>query len=425
MANNNTKIAIIGAGFTGLAAAWDLSCQGFQVEVFEANSFPGGLAAGFKSHDWQWAVEHHYHHIFKTDRAVRTLLKEMNLEQKLFFRKVNTRSFYKNRAWSVDSPISLLMFAPLSLMARLRVGLVVALMKLLPNGEFLEKYTAQDFLTKTMGKKAWQVLWEPLFVGKFGAESGKINMAWFWARIAARSQQLGYYRGGFLGLANDMVERLKTAGVVFHFNQPVNKIINDKNRVKLVLAKNQQLFFNKILVTLPYPALAKLMKLEKTNLTGLAARTLVLELDAPFFADQTYWLSIHENDWPFLAVVEHTNLVNRAHYGGKSLVYVGKYLTQSDEFYQLNTDQLLAAYEPYLTKLSPDWQQHLINKWDFKAAFAQPLVYKNHSKLLPKTEILPNKVYWLSMQHVYPWDRGINYAIKFGRSIVDLLKNEK
>jgi len=35
---------------------------------------------------------------------------------------------------------------------------------------------------------------------------------------------------------------------------------------------------------------------------------------------------------------------------------------------------------------------------------------------LIKTDM--NGVYWVSMQHVYPWDRGINYAVKFGLEAV-------
>lgn len=421
------KIAIIGAGFTGLAAAWELVNQGYEVEVFETNSYPGGLAAGQKDSAWSWSVEHHYHHIFKTDEAVISLIKEMGLVDKLFFSTVNTRSYYAGQAWSVDSPISLLKFSPLSFFSRLRVGLVVAAMKCLPNGQFLERFTAKDFLLKTMGKKAWEVLWEPLFVGKFGQHSDQINMAWFWARIATRSQQLGYYQGGFLQLAEDMMDKLKAKGVNFNLSTSVKKIIKDQQKIKLVLEKNKQLFFNQVLATVPSPILAKMFRFNNkkiSQLTGLAARTVLLELDQPFFIDETYWLSIHQTNWPFLAVVEHTNLAGTTNYGHKHLLYIGKYLDKNEAFYKLGLNQVLAEYTPYLNKLSPGWEKHVTRKWIFDAAFAQPLVYRNHSSLLPPLELVKNKVFWLSMQHVYPWDRGINYAVRFGRQITKILKKD-
>ena len=346
----------------------------------------------------------------------------MGLKEDLFFKKVNTRSYYKNQAWSVDSPVSLLLFSPLSFFSRIRVGMVIALMKLIPNGRFLEKYSAEDFLKKTMGNNAWNILWKPLFVGKFGKYSSEINMAWFWARIATRSQKLGYYRGGFLKLAEDMTEALENKGVNFHFGKSVKKIVKHDGKIKIVVGKNNQLIFDKVLATIPSTVLSKVMKIEKNSFSGLSARTLLLELDKPFFKDETYWLSIHQDDWPFLAAVEHTNLADKNNYGKKHLLYVGKYLDKKDKFYKLSKEELIKIYKPFLDKLSPGFSKNILRSWVFDADFAQPLVFKNHSKNLPNIKTPIKGVFWISMQHVYPWDRGINYAIRFGRSSINYLK---
>ncbi len=42
------KTAIIGAGIAGIASAVRMACQGHQVEVFEANSYPGGKLSSFE-----------------------------------------------------------------------------------------------------------------------------------------------------------------------------------------------------------------------------------------------------------------------------------------------------------------------------------------------------------------------------------------
>ncbi len=42
------RIAIIGAGFTGLSAAYDLIKQKHEVVIFEKDTNPGGLAIGYK-----------------------------------------------------------------------------------------------------------------------------------------------------------------------------------------------------------------------------------------------------------------------------------------------------------------------------------------------------------------------------------------
>ena len=42
------KIAIVGAGIGGMAAAYDLVRAGHQVTIYEAADYVGGLASGFK-----------------------------------------------------------------------------------------------------------------------------------------------------------------------------------------------------------------------------------------------------------------------------------------------------------------------------------------------------------------------------------------
>jgi protoporphyrinogen oxidase len=407
--------AVIGAGFAGLAAAWDLINKGYLVTVFEAAAQPGGLASGFRQDDWQWSLEHHYHHIFQTDSDILSLIEEMGLADQAFFSDTKTRSLFDDRYWRLDSPVSLLQFQPLSFVERLRVGAVLAFLKLIPDGTFLERFVAADFLKLTMGDRAWQVLWRPLFVGKFGKQADKINMAWFWARIKARSQQLGYFRGGFLRLAEQMVTKLTELGVEFKFQTPIKKITKKNQKINLLTEKKSRQAFDAVISTLPSPLFAKLVNFKLPDLPGLGAVTLVLELDKPFFTDDTYWLNIHHLDWPFLAVVEHTNLVGGKHYGNKHLVYVGKYLPADSEFFEFDKKRILSEYRPYLEKLSPDFYQYLEESWLFKASFAQPLVFKNHAEKLPPLETAMKGLFWGSMQQVYPWDRGTNFAVRFGR----------
>ena len=50
------NIAIIGAGFTGLSAAYGLSKKGYKVTVFEKDANPGGLAIGYKQKDQEFEL---------------------------------------------------------------------------------------------------------------------------------------------------------------------------------------------------------------------------------------------------------------------------------------------------------------------------------------------------------------------------------
>ncbi len=69
------KIAILGAGFTGLTAAYQLVKKGHEVTVFEKDALPGGLAVGYQEKAWEWSLEKHYHHWFTNDTHVLDLAK--------------------------------------------------------------------------------------------------------------------------------------------------------------------------------------------------------------------------------------------------------------------------------------------------------------------------------------------------------------
>jgi hypothetical protein len=56
--------------------------------------------------------------------------------------------------------------------------------------------------------------------------------------------------------------------------------------------------------------------------------------------------------------------------------------------------------------------------WAFSATYAQPVPEVHHSARVPAANkpILPN-LYWASMHHIYPWDRGTNYAVALGQNV--------
>ncbi|MCX8025475.1 MAG: FAD-dependent oxidoreductase, partial [Thermanaerothrix sp.] len=104
------KIAIIGAGFGGLAAAYDLRNAGHEVTIFEAADYVGGLSAGFKAPHWSWSVERFYHHWFQSDRDMLGLIRELGWQDKVIFPRPKTVVYYNERFYPLDSPLAALLF---------------------------------------------------------------------------------------------------------------------------------------------------------------------------------------------------------------------------------------------------------------------------------------------------------------------------
>ena len=90
-------IAIIGAGITGLSAAYDLTKGGHTVTVYEARPYAGGLAAGFRDGRWEWSLDHFYHHWFASDDAVIELIDELGARDQVFFPWPTTSMYYQGR----------------------------------------------------------------------------------------------------------------------------------------------------------------------------------------------------------------------------------------------------------------------------------------------------------------------------------------
>lgn len=429
------KIAIIGAGFTGLSAAWNLSQSGYDVSLFESSQFPGGLAAGFKPDEsegepWEWSLEHHYHHIFASDKSIINWVRELGLSRSLFFNSAKTSMRYDDRQFRLDSPLSLLACPVLSPWSKVRTAFVLALLKTLPLWEQLEKFTVKEFLIRSMGNQSWSVLWEPLMLDKFGSNAETVNAAWFWARIHARTPRLGYFAGGFGQLAQDVVDRLQEKHVRCYFSTSIRYAAQKNGQWQIEQEDGSSNFFDAVLFTSSAMLLSGLVpELPESYLAGIlrlkamAARTLILELDKPFFTDNTYWLNVNEKSWPLLAVVEHTNMISPQHYGNKTIVYIGKYLDPSNPMYSFSKEQLLDHYKPYLDQLSPGFLRSLSRSWSFAAPFAQPVVEVNHSYVLPPIKTPLEGLYWASMQHIYPWDRGTNFAVKLGQTAAQTIRS--
>ena len=423
-------IGIIGAGITGLTAACELLKAGHNVTVFEQSWQAGGLAGSFRDENWEWSLEKFYHHAFASDDVLLRFGQELGLGDKISFPRPITAIWHKGTIDAFDSPLAVLRYPYLSFAEKMRVGLVIFYLRLLKKWQPLERVTAHEWLPHYVGQNAYQVLFEPLLAGKFGDHYQDVNAAWFWARIHKRTTRLGYYVGGYQTLIDSLVETVSARGGSVHLSMPISRIDRGEPRLRLQLPSNTQ-SFDVVLATVSpaamlslAPTLPEQYLAQTRRLTSLGALTLILALKRSI-TDRFYWINLPKGELPFLAFVEHTNFQSPEHYGGDHIVYLGDYPAPEHRYFRMSKDELLREFLPGLTAFNASFDPSWVRKsWLFHEQYAQPVVPVNYSQQIPSIRTPLPGLYFASMSHVYPWDRGSNYSVEMGQRLAKMVQDD-
>ncbi|MEV5537521.1 NAD(P)/FAD-dependent oxidoreductase [Saccharopolyspora shandongensis] len=412
------RVGIVGAGATGLTAAFDAVKAGHEVTVLEASAELGGLAASIEVGGTP--LERFYHHSFRTDRAMIELVEELGLGHLLRFHRPSTGVYVDGELHDFGTPQEMLRFPKFSLLDRFRFGASSAALKFVRNGQRFNSVRALDWMRRWAGPRVTEKIWEPLLTGKFGGHAEQISMAWLWARIHYRTFELGYVHGGFELVYRALLDAVTERGGKVEFGKPVETIRQPGATVLVGARDGSSYEFDRLIVTVPQPVFAKAAGIDDDNVLWqnqyLGATCFILECDRSVIPH--YWLNINDTAFPFLAVVEHTNMVDRSEYGGRHVVYVGNYVPREDWRFTTDPAELLERYIPWLRKLNPDFDRSWILDWHFsKAGFAQPIVTPQYRSLIPGHRTKMPGVTLATMSQIYPQDRGQSYAIAMAHEV--------
>jgi protoporphyrinogen oxidase len=429
MAGARPRVGILGGGALGVGAALRLAAAGWDVTVLEREPQLGGLATGFRV--GPSALEKFYHHVFRTDTTILRVIRELGLGQRLVWGTPNTSVLYRGRIAPLNAPGDVLRFPFLPPADRLRLGVGLALLKAIPTERAFAGQTAAAWIRRVMGRRVYDVQWGPLLRGKFGDRAEEVAMSWFWSRVRDRTSSLGYLRGGFQQLYDAAGARVLALGGTVLTGTAATGLRADADGVTVATQGAGPLRFDRVLVTLPTRLFVQLAtglpKFYAERFSGPdheGAHMLILGLDRAL-TDGVYWLNINDRDYPFLALVEHTNFLPVADYGGLHLVYLGNYLPMDHPLFGQSDDEVLRSFLPAVRRiqprLEPDWiKQH----WVFKAPYAQPIVTTDYLARLPPHRTPLSGVYLANMAHVYPHDRGQNYSLRLGEHLARMIDDD-
>jgi protoporphyrinogen oxidase len=408
---NKFDVVIVGAGFTGLTAAYVLSKRGHKVRVIEADSTAGGLAGTFQFADGV-KLEKFYHHWFNNDVYVPELVKELGMEGDVITLPTRTGMYFNGRMWKLSTPLDLLRFTALSFIDRIRLGLLVFQVRRIKDWRTIEHLSIREWLESLCGKNVYRVVWEPLIKSKFSIHAEAVNAVWMWKKLVLRGstrndkggEELAYFKGGFVRLAEAMVTAIESAGGEVCLGVNAIGVRSDGNKITALQTSSGEVTGRQFLFTPAFPIITKIFSgAADTNWLANMSRVrylgnMCLILRLKHSLSDTYWLNVNDPGFPFVGVIEHTNFDLPENYKGSHIAFLSRYLAVEDPVWSYSDEQYVEFALAHLKRMFPKLERSWL--LDHRVT---PFVNASIS----------------TMAQIYPEDRGTNYAIREGRAVAE------
>ena len=418
------RVVVIGAGAMGLAAAYHAAKAGHAVEVLEAGAEAGGMAAHF---DFEGtSIERFYHFVCRADAPTFALMEEIGLGDQMRWRDTSMGYFSGGKLHAWGDPVSLLRYPEVSLMARLRYGLLAFVSTKRERWDSLETTSARDWIVRWAGEEAYNKLWKPLFDLKFYQYADNVSAAWIWTRVKriGRSrksmfqEELGYIEGGSQTLVNRLVEQIEARGGILRLSTPARRVLSEHGRVSGVEAVDGFHPADAVISTMPTPLVSAAVpdlpqewkdKYDAIENIGVACLLFKLKRSVtPHF-----WVNISEPDIAIPGIIEFSNL--RPLPDGETIVFVPYYMPVTNEKFGWADDRLLDEAWGYLRRINPELvKEDVLARKVARLRQAQPICEPGFAAKIPPVETSIAGLQIADTCFYYPEDRGIAESVRLG-----------
>ncbi len=401
--------AIIGGGISGLAAALAISDIGHQVTLFEGDDDLGGLGTTFPWRDTH--LEKFYHCVLPDDVALMKRIQALGLDSSMLWRETAMGFMYQNRIWPMNTAKDILTFGPLTLLERLRMGLMGVRARLNGLSPRLDDITAEQWIRGMVGDRCFEVLWKPLLAAKIGDHYPALPALWLSSRMnrekSTGPERKGCLSGGYRALIDAFATRLRERGAQIRLGTRIGAIESAADRMVVSIEGGARESFDYVVCTSPLTAFQRM-----TRSLALPGGLADLKLDyqgvvsAVFLTEKPlthyYWMPWVDSGATSQGVIEMSNLVPLTRSHGLHVNYLVNYTHRDSELFQLPDEQLVALYRQDMERLFPEVAKGIVETHVFRAPFVEPIWTTGYSQRRPPTSVLPGKLYLACTAQVYP-----------------------
>jgi protoporphyrinogen oxidase len=424
------RVAVIGAGPMGLAAAYHAAKAGHEVTVFEAGREPGGMAAHFDFGGL--SIERFYHFVCKADIPTFELLDDLGIGDRMRWRPTSMGYFINGKLHPWGDPLSLLRFPELDLASKLRYGGLMFLSARRETWDALEAMSAREWITQWCGAKVYELLWRRLFDLKFYEYADNISAAWIWTRIkrvgrSRRSllqEELGYIEGGSETLVKALVAAIESLRGKISLVAPVEEIVSEHGRVRGVRVNGAEHKMDRVISTVPTPFVSRMVpslpedwKRRYDAIPNIAVICVVFKLRRS--VTPHFWVNIVESSINVPGIIEFSNLRPI----DDTVVYVPYYMPVTNPKWGWTDAQLAEEAFAAIRSINPHvTDADRIGIHVGRLRHAQPICAPDFSAMIPPVQTPIEGLQIADTCFYYPEDRGIGESVRLGKQMAEQIQ---
>lgn len=359
--------AVVGGGILGMTLALRLRQAGHEVTLLEAADSLGGLASAWTLGDVVW--DRHYHVTLLSDAHTRAMLREVSLEDEIEWSETRTGFYSGGRLLSMSNALEFLRFPLIGLVDKVRLGVTILYASRIRAWKRLERVTVETWLRRWSGKRTFERVWRPLLRSKLGEAYRETSAAFIWATIARlyearrsglKKEMFGCVRGGYARVLEAYGAKLEREGVRVRLGSPTASVTRSASRRLCVTAADgASAEYDQVVLTVPAPVAARVAaclpteergRLAGVRYVGIVCASVLLRRPLGGY----YVTNITDEGFPFTGVIEMTALVDKRHFGGRTLVYLPKYVPSDDPLLEAGDAEVRTSFLAGLRRMYPD-----------------------------------------------------------------------
>ena len=402
------RVAIIGAGITGLVLAERLAAKGCDVTIYERSEELGGLATWHDYGRFDW--DKFYHVILPTDTNLTSYLQTIGLQERLRWRKTLTGFFVDGVFHSVSTSLEFLRFPVLSMFDKVRLALMIIYCSRINNWERLEKIPVGVWLTKVCGRRVYEKFWKPLLLAKLGRYHEKVSAVFIWTYVkrmysarasAESSEKLGHVEGGYKTIIKVIETNIREAGGTIKTGtnvanlRPLSsgsvQVVSNSVSTGAGAPDTETSVYDKLVYTGPMSILDEIADTDLIQTKGTRQTLEYLgAICVVLLSEQSivpyYVVNIADERVEFTGIIGMSNLVSASETDGLHMTYFVKYVASDDPLLRCDDDEIKARFADGINIMFEDFDWDSVDSvWVNRAPVVQPLQVLNFSKMVPKT----------------------------------------